>query len=761
MSNESHWSPGHGVSCGQDRDVVDNIRRQQYINKAGRYRTHAEHDVFHSSVGDVRAAPTRIVDIDGEQLQSFRRTENPRYDNERKFISEKAMKSIVPEKDRDLVNAIRKCAHKLLQKHSKPHDVFANYDGSKTRHVDFNGFRQALRYVGCELDLQGSRLLFDHYGERNEDSTVVSRLNYDYFIAAMLDHGNDDRGTTLLLPEHAKRVHKLRTGYNDDQHHDHFDVLQAVQRIKSQRGQATSPTAKRNETLNAMTGQYEKGLARTLSPLAKSDYVDRRHFSKEDQRYFMLKSKVINMIRRADYGKMIHHFTRFDRSMEGTVDLDNFLQVLQQVGIRMSRDDGKRIFNDFKVEQEKAYLVKGQKNLLDYHAFVDAVIPGHTSLRNGSGAPASAEKRREITEGQARRCIIQQRVFDILKDRKEQLSTSLQQIDVNATGQLDFKSFWKATKMAGVILSDADTRRIFDRFDVVSSGFVRYDDIIQMLGCKNVKKDGVYSVDNRRDATVSSNGNRRASYIPDPSKPTAFEMDRKVRVVNQRVIDQVAQAAPRLYEIFKLVPQKDYRSTFIDLVSFSTSIRNAGIILSENDSISLYRSIEASGPAGEINYMQFLDMLNKESSLRRRATEPPVYIQEGSAQYDNILSSAGSMLGREPRYNDKTFGVGLVPVETDNVSRTGNLMVEKVLLRIVNQCDMTSNLLERAFIGLTGAFGEISRQDFLMAMKRIGVKLNQQETNAIFKKLNPKNPKILDLNDFLLFIRTEYGKWRR
>ena len=88
-------------------------------------------------------------------------------------------------------------------------------------------------------------------------------------------------------------------------------------------------------------------------------------------------------------------------------------------------------------------------------------------------------------------------------------------------------------------------------------------------------------------------------------------------------------------------------------------------------------------------------------------------------------------------------------------------MVEKVLLRIVNQCDMTSNLLERAFIGLTGAFGEISRQDFLIAMKRIGVRLNQQESNALFKKLNPKNPKIMDLNDFLLFIRTEYGKWKR
>ena len=90
-----------------------------------------------------------------------------------------------------------------------------------------------------------------------------------------------------------------------------------------------------------------------------------------------------------------------------------------------------------------------------------------------------------------------------------------------------------------------------------------------MLGCKNVKKDGVYSVDNRRDATVSSNGNRRASYIPDPSKPTAFEMDRKVRVVNQRVIDQVAQAAPRLYEIFKLVPQKTVLKPDTNITKFA------------------------------------------------------------------------------------------------------------------------------------------------------------------------------------------------
>ena len=70
MNNKSNWSMGHGVAYGQDVDVADNARRQQYVNKAGRHRTHAEHDVFHSSVGDVRATSTRIVGIDGQQLQT-------------------------------------------------------------------------------------------------------------------------------------------------------------------------------------------------------------------------------------------------------------------------------------------------------------------------------------------------------------------------------------------------------------------------------------------------------------------------------------------------------------------------------------------------------------------------------------------------------------------------------------------------------------------------------------------------------------------
>ena len=94
MHNNSNWSVGHGVSPQHDSEVKKEIRRQQYVNQAGRYRTHAEHDVFHSSVGVNQQAPTGIVDVSGERLQSFGRADNPRYENERQFISDKAKKGI-------------------------------------------------------------------------------------------------------------------------------------------------------------------------------------------------------------------------------------------------------------------------------------------------------------------------------------------------------------------------------------------------------------------------------------------------------------------------------------------------------------------------------------------------------------------------------------------------------------------------------------------------------------------------------------------
>jgi Ca2+-binding EF-hand superfamily protein len=768
MHNTSNWSVGGGVSPQHDSEVAQELRRKQYVNQAARLRTHAEHDVFHSSVGFNQRAPEGIMDVSGVQLQKLAKGDNPRHDNERQFIADRAKKSIVEKRDRPLINAVRKCANKLFQRHSRPHDIFKHYDANNTRQLNFNQFQQALRYVGCDLNIQSSRLLFNHYGVKKNNNNVVEKINYDFFIAAMKEHGNNDKGTTLLLPDYGNKVKKLRTGYDDDHHHDHFDVIHVSPRSKNERGRLhTSPTQQRNESINAMMTQYEESVARTLSPIRDAKSIDRRFSSKEEQRYLLLKSKVTDMIRGVERAKMMHNFARFDRSQHGVINMDNFLNVLHQVGIRMSRVDGERFFKDFVKEQNDGSVYDSNNNtlLLKYQDFTNSMMKDNVRVQKNISRFSINEKQGTITHDQARRYIIQQRVFDILKERKEFLARSLYKLDLSDTGVVDFPTFWKAIKMASIIISDADARRVFDRFDAMSGGKVMYEKITKMLGCVTVN-DRPKNVNNSNGGSqFTRNGNRRGSYIPDPAKETIMEKDKIFRVVKQRVLDEVALVAPKLYQAFQLVPRKAYGKTLVDLSEFAMCIRTSGAILSENDTIALFQSMQGSSSEyeGNIDYMQFLNMLDKESSLKRRQEEPPVYIQEGSEQYENMLSSAGSMLGRRSlhySYETKDFGIGLVPSETDNISRTGNLMVEQVLLRIVKHCDMNSNLLERAFIGVTGAFGEITRQDFLIAMNRIGVRLNQQETNALFKKLNPKKPTILNLNDLLSFIRNEYTKWQ-
>ena len=90
-----------------------------------------------------------------------------------------------------------------------------------------------------------------------------------------------------------------------------------------------------------MMTQYEESVARTLSPIRDAKSIDRRFSSKEDQRYLLLKSKVTDMIRGVERAKMMHNFARFDRSQNGVINMDNFLNVLHQVGIRMSPVDGR------------------------------------------------------------------------------------------------------------------------------------------------------------------------------------------------------------------------------------------------------------------------------------------------------------------------------------------------------------------------------------------------------------------------------------
>ena len=234
MHNNSNWSVGGGVSPQHDSEVAQELRRKQYVIK--------QLDFGHMQ--SMMFSIVQLVSINGHQrvlltyrvqLQKLAKGDNPRHDNERQFIADRAKKSIVEKEDRPLINAVRKCANKLFHRHSRPHDIFKHFDANNTRQLNFNQFQQALRYVGCDLNIQSSRLLFNHYGVKKNNNNVVEKINYDFFIAAMKEHGNNDKGTTLLLPDYGNKVKKLRTGYDDDHHHDHFDVIHASPRSKNER----------------------------------------------------------------------------------------------------------------------------------------------------------------------------------------------------------------------------------------------------------------------------------------------------------------------------------------------------------------------------------------------------------------------------------------------------------------------------------------------------------------------------------------------
>merc|ERR1711871_803464 len=104
-----------------------------------------------------------------------------------------------------------------------------------------------------------------------------------------------------------------------------------------------------------------------------------------------------------------------------------------------------------------------------------------------------------------------------------------------------------------------------------------YENVTKMLGCTTVNKT---NRNNGYNSKLASNGNLRGLYVPDPAKPTDLEKEKVVRVVKQRVLDEVALAAPKLHQAFQLVPRKEFGKTLVDLSTFATCIRTSGVVLS-------------------------------------------------------------------------------------------------------------------------------------------------------------------------------------
>eukprot|EP00505_MAST-04D_sp_SCG-Rhode-Island_P002137 Stramenopile-MAST_4_protein_2137 len=694
-----------------------------------RLKVHAEHDVFASPVGQVQVTPTEISDCHGQTLYKIGMVETSRKHQETLYAQEKANRSKVPVEERVFVSAMRKAAHSVFHKNNVPHQVFRSFDREGLGTVNVDEFRSALQYVGVHLTPEENRALFDGYLTEREVSEGCL-LNYDRFLAELKRDGLDDTGTSLDFPD--------------------FDYRSRSKRINSTDQQQLQSTVKASERpTSPLSPKGHGGKA-----FVEAHHFDRRHWSSEDQTFFILRSKVFHALRAVDPAHALHAFVANDRRRSGYVNGPNFLLSLKALGVHMAPDDCMRLFQE---------LPKSNNgHALNYAEFVEdlkmdaklAYVRGQVRSKN-------------YTSEQSRQLIIQERVFEELKQRWQHLDTQLNILDINRSGKVDFKNFYKAIKMAGIILSDPDTHRVFDKFDGDNSGVIDYRDLVQML------QYGLTRVSDNPNLYAKP---RKGSSIADPSDRST-EREKQTIIVQQKLIDHLVGVAPKLKDTLEEyvdrmnamnrgiksectnIRLEDGRwiTSLIDSRAFADCARNAGAFMSEKDAALMFRLIDAER-VGRVDYMRVFDFLTAHMTEKPAPGAPPIYLAESSKEYQDILHEMQQLQAAPPTIHPN-FGVGLVPKETDNISRTGNLGIEQILLKIQKQAGMESKLLERCFIGLCGSFGKVNKRNFSKAMGRLGVNIDQHDLNLMFKKLCVPGESEMDVNMFFQYVRREYGKW--
>ena len=705
----THWSiaPNPTPSVPVKRlDAPFQIPRTALSNDQVRKKIYSEHDVFPSPVGEVQTTSTEISDIHGRKLFKGGKVDNERQNRQHDYVLERSELSKVPKEERVFVNAMRKAAHRVFQRNTKPHQVFRSFAPNHTNMIDCEGFQRALSYLGVHLHREELAILFDGYLYGDENETRL--LNYDRFLAALRQDGLDDKGTTLNMPEFAT--------------------------VPKRKGFANM----HNFSQHKATTNYdpENRPRSPLSPQPKNSEgtihnFDRRHWSEKDQIFFLLRSKIFDYLRTRDAAELYHAFVMNDKRRVGNVNEQQFILALCALGVTLSPEDGHRLFKELPQSNDGTAM--------DYNEFVrDLRIDSMHIFVDGQVRSTN------YSEDQNKQHIIQERVLSALKDRQRFLIPMFKQTDPRNSGKVNFDNFYKAVKRAGIILSDPDMKRAFNRFDGSGSGFVDYLQLEKYLQYGNL---------NEKTAKSLNSGRSGGFRIPDPADNSA-KKKKLIALMQQKIIDQVANNAPKIMKLLKARFSID-NSDVIDYHVFSHSLRQSGVVLSETDSKNLFEIVD-SEKAGRFNYMKLFDFLQENMTERQKPGDPPIYIDRNSEQYQNLLSASGHM--QPERMGDPNFGMGLMPRETDNVSRTGNLAIEQLLMKIQKRSDMGTNLLERSFIGLTSAFGMLNQEHFLTAMGRLGVHVHRKNVILLFKKLAP-GKKVMDTNDFFRFVRRNYNKW--
>ena len=169
-------------------------------------------------------------------------------------------------------------------------------------------------------------------------------------------------------------------------------------------------------------------------------------------------------------------------------------------------------------------------------------------------------------------------------------------------------------------MSDPDTKRIFGRFDGNESGYVDYRQLEKYL------QYGHSDLNSNKSLNFDRAGGFR---IPDPAD-NSIEKKKRVALMQQKVIDQVANKAPKIMKLLKSQFSIN-QSDVIDYQVFSHCLRQSGVVLSETDSKTLFSMVD-SKKEGKFNYIKLFDFLQENMTEKHK---PGAELPSPSARLQN------------------------------------------------------------------------------------------------------------------------------
>jgi Ca2+-binding EF-hand superfamily protein len=571
-----------------DHQVAPGLPSKNTIHRQ-HYNVYGEHkEAFANPVGAARRSSVAASSGDG----------NHRYSNmggfarKQRDLERLRERTLAKQKRDPKTNAMHQAATQLATSNLNTKSLFQHFDRNQDGTINFNSFSNGLRLAGVKTPTSIQRELFDN-------SANNGQLDYKRFVDDMKIKSNliNNQRTSLEI-EDPHEQHKERKEQNarDRKYGDGYGL--------NLRSNSILPGRIIGEGSNAFTSATKRRLA----------WND---MSKSDKQQHLVHDHVMRSLQEKS-DKVEAAFVSVDKQRDGCLNNSEFQQGLKRVGITLSPEDASSFFSG---------LPRRSDGLLDYHQFAEFLQ--RSKVKHYSLGQVRATN---YTKHNSRSHIVQQRVADAVAAKRKNLEIVFREKDQGRGGRdsiarrdglVSIHDVDDVLKSCGVILSNQDTERLFDRVDLNSNGLVSYHDFLKST-CGEYAIDLPESTEDkkRRVRHLRSwnaiSGAKDSGELPEdlvvkeawqrgrrPSvvsvKNPANILQKKERdqlVTQQRIVNLYAKHAIELKEVFAV-----HQDEPIDENQFLRGTQLAGISIASSDAKRLFASLSSKDAATGRSYV--------------------------------------------------------------------------------------------------------------------------------------------------------------